>query len=234
MAFRLHLWPAIATLLVVVISFFIRRCLQAFQAVQAAKKFDLLLANSPGPTKLCKSLASSLPDSIIFPRDVAAFKQSMNSYWAKQECEVIPACVVRPRDIHELCTAIAVLRKEYEEGRKETGERKAAGLFAVRSGGHSPASGAASIEGGVLLDLSLFCEVTLSKDESSVVIGTGARWLDVSRVLDEKGLAVVGGRNSTVGVGGLILGGKVCFFNCDTKLTRHKQAASPSSPLALV
>ena len=73
-------------------------------------------------------------------------------------------------------------------------------------------AGAASIKGGVVIDLRLFCEVTPSEDESSVVIGTGAKWMDVSKVLDEKGLAVVGGRNSAVGVGGLTLGGKLLLF----------------------
>jgi hypothetical protein len=53
-----------------------------------------------------------------------------------------------------------------------------------------------------VIDLGLFCEVTPSEDGSSVAIGAGAKWRDVSKVLDEKGLAVVGGRNSAVGVGG--------------------------------
>lgn len=90
-----------------------------------------------------------------------------------------------------------------EEERDEEG----LGLFAIRSGGHSPISGAASLREGVVIDLSRFCEVTLAEDGRTVVIGTGARWMDVSKVLDEKGLAVVGGRSSTVGVGGLLLGG---------------------------
>jgi hypothetical protein len=63
-----------------------------------------------------------------------------------------------------------------------------------------------------VIDLGLFCEVTPSEDGSSVVIGAGAKWRDVSKVLDEKGLAVVGGRNSAVGVGGLTLGGKLLLF----------------------
>ena len=69
-------------------------------------------------------------------------------------------------------------------------------------------SGAASIKGGVLIDLGLLCEVILSDDRSSVTIGGGAKWMDVSKVLDEQGLAVVGGRNSPVGVGGSTLGGE--------------------------
>ena len=60
-----------------------------------------------------------------------------------------------------------------------------------------------------MIDLGLFCEVTPSEDGSSVTIGAGAKWIDVSKVLDDKNLAVVGGRNSAVGVGGLTLGGKL-------------------------
>ena len=137
----------------------------------------------------------------------------MNSYWAQQECEVVPACVVRPRDVQELSTATTMLKREYDERRKQSGKDQPEGLFAIRGGGHSPIAGAASINGGVLIDLSLFKEVTPSEDGSSVVIGAGCKWMDVSKVLDEKGLAVVGGRNSAVGVGGLTLGGKLLFSN---------------------
>lgn len=63
-----------------------------------------------------------------------------------------------------------------------------------------------------MVDLRHFCEVTPSEDGLNVVTGTGAKWMDVSKVLDKKGLAVVGGRNSAVGVGGLTLGGKLLLF----------------------
>ncbi|TGO46851.1 hypothetical protein BOTNAR_0561g00070 [Botryotinia narcissicola] len=91
---------------------------------------------------------------------------------------------------------------------------KSDGLFAIRSGGHFCVAGAASIEGGVLIDLNCFNEVIPSEenDESSVVVGAGCRCMDVSNVLDKRGLAVVGGRNSAVGVGGLTLGGGLSFF----------------------
>lgn len=184
---------------------------RASQNLQAAKKSHQaeLPTSSAEPSVLSKRLALALPDSVILPHDVAAFEQSMNSYWAQQECEVIPACVVRPRDVQQLCIAVSVIRSEYDIQRKQVGQEKPQGLFAVRSGGHSPIAGAASIKGGVVIDLCLLCEVTPSTDGSSVIIGTGAKWMDVSKVLDEKGLAVVGGRNSAVGVGGLTLGGKL-------------------------
>lgn len=202
-----------ATTLLIVISLFIMRRLRTSKTLQATKKPDHLdLTSSPEPTILSKSLAMALPDSVIFSHDAAAFKQSMNSYWAQQECEVIPACVVRPRDVQQLCTAVTILKREYDERGKQASKKKAEGLFAIRSGGHSPVPGAARIKGGVVIDLGLFCKVTPSEDGSSVAIGAGAKWMDVSKVLDEKGLAVIGGRNSAVGVGGLTLGGKLLLF----------------------
>lgn len=214
MASQLLSASAATTLLLLSISIFIMRRLRTSQTVKAAKKLDHLDLTSslPEPTMLSKSLALTLPDSVIFPHDAAAFKQSMNAYWAQQECEVIPACIVRPRDVQQLCTAVTVLKHEYDERGKQAGEEKAEGLFAIRSGGHSPVSGAASIKGGVVIDLGPFCEVTPSEDGSSVAIGAGAKWMDVSKVLDEKGLAVIGGRNSAVGVGGLTLGGQLLLF----------------------
>ena len=103
------------------------------------------------------------------------------------------ACVVRPRDVQQLCTAVIVIKRVFDERKDRADEGNAGGLFAIRSGGHSPVSSAASINGGVVIDLGLFREVIPAEDGSSVSIGAGAKWVDVSRVLDEKGLAVVGG-----------------------------------------
>jgi len=64
-----------------------------------------------------------------------------------------------------------------------------------------------------VIHMSLFCEVTVLEDGESVVIGVGAKWASVSKVLDERGLAVVGGRNSAVGVGGLTLGGNILLLS---------------------
>lgn len=162
----------------------------------------------PNMAALCRNLAAALPECVIFPSDGKAFKTSMNSYWAEQEREVTPACVVRPRNIQQLSDAVKILKAEYDGRHTGAGEGQPSGLFAVRSGGHSPIPGAASIKGGVMIDLRHFCEVTPSEDALSVVIGTGARWMDVSMALEKKGIAVVGGRNSAVGVGGLVLGGE--------------------------
>lgn len=199
-------------LLVVLISVVIMHRARAPRNVRTDMDPSQLTKKIEPPTGLTKNLALALPGSILFPHDSAGFKQSMESYWAQQECEVTPTCIFQPRDSQEVSIAVTILKDEFDTQQKEISEetRKSGpdGFFAIRSGGHSPVSGAASIRNGVLFDLSLLCEVTPAKDGSSVVIGPGAKWGEVYRVLDEKGLAVAGGRNSDVGVGGLILGGK--------------------------
>ncbi|KAI9715744.1 MAG: hypothetical protein M1812_005742 [Candelaria pacifica] len=204
-----------AVMLLVICSVLVIRRQRNFQSLQSAEKsaHSSLTASLLEQDELSKCLASALPNSVTLPHDVAAFKQSMNSYWAQQECEVVPACVVQPRDVQELCTAVNVIRRNYSSQMGQTGLEKAEGIFAVRSGGHSPVAYAASIKGGVVIDLHHFCGVIPSEDGTTVIIGAGAKWMDVSKVLDGKGLAVVGGRNSAVGVGGLTLGGGLSFFS---------------------
>jgi FAD/FMN-containing dehydrogenase len=86
--------------------------------------------------------------------------------------------------------------------------------FAVRSGGHNPNPGFASVdETGVLLDLSPLNQISLSSDKTTALVGTGARWIDVYTTLETEHLTVVGGRVSEVGVGGLILGGGMSHFS---------------------
>ena len=148
-------------------------------------------------------LAKALPDSVFFgPHPI--FVESIQSYWAMQERDIIPQCIVRPRSVEEVATAIGILKRDYDA---KTRQGQLPLVFAIRSGGHSPIPGAANTHNGIVIDLRLLNKVIPSQDGSSVVVGTGARWVDVSKILDSRGLAVAGGRNSAVGVGGLTLGG---------------------------
>lgn len=49
--------------------------------------------------------------------------------------------------------------------------------------------------------------VKVNEDRAVARVGAGASWLDVYLFLDGLGVAVAGGRNAAVGVGGLTLGG---------------------------
>ena len=81
--------------------------------------------------------------------------------------------------------------------------------FAVKGGGHSPNAGSANIHNGITIDMSLMNSVSLSADHSIAQISSGAKWGDVYDHLDAVGgLAVAGGENGNVGVGGLLLGGE--------------------------
>jgi hypothetical protein len=123
---------------------------------------------------LSRSFASVPPESVILPQEAIPFKQSMNSYWTQQECEVIPACIIRPHDIHQLSTAVMVLKREYDRRQKQAGDHPAEGLFAIRSGGRSRLL-VVKASGKILIDLSLLCEVVSSEDGSSLIIGAGTK-----------------------------------------------------------
>jgi hypothetical protein len=154
-----------------------------------------------------QSLVAEIPESIILQSDVEAFQKAVDHSWAQQNREIIPACIVRPRSTQQLSKAVEVLKREYET-RIQAGI-STAGFVSVRSGGASPGLGVATLQDGIMIDLSLICEVTPAIDGSTVTVGVGAKWLDVYKALDEKGLIAVGGRSAPVGVGGLALQGKV-------------------------
>ena len=136
-----QLLSATTFLALIPIAIYIMRRFLTPQSPPPAAETSFQAPESP----LSKFLASALPNSVILPQHGAAFKQSMNFYWAAQECEVVPACFIKPRDAKELSTAVTLLKQEYDE-RRIAGKGEVRGLFAVRGGGHSPVAGAASTE----------------------------------------------------------------------------------------
>jgi FAD/FMN-containing dehydrogenase len=80
-------------------------------------------------------------------------------------------------------------------------------LFAVKSGGHMPNNGFASIEGGLLISTKNLDQVDYDEDDQTAVIGPGLSWEEAQKGLDGTGRAVVGGRLGGVGIGGYMLGG---------------------------
>lgn len=81
--------------------------------------------------------------------------------------------------------------------------------LSIRSGGHG-LTGAATNDGGVVIDLSRLSKITvINQAEQLVRIETGATWGAVAEALGHHELAVTSGDTSTVGVGGLIVGGGI-------------------------
>ncbi|APU39671.1 MULTISPECIES: FAD-binding oxidoreductase [unclassified Streptomyces] len=78
--------------------------------------------------------------------------------------------------------------------------------IAVRGGGHSVA-GMALNDGGLVVDLRRMHEVTVHPAAGAVHVGGGATMSHLDRACQPYGLATTGGRASTTGVGGFVLGG---------------------------
>lgn len=78
--------------------------------------------------------------------------------------------------------------------------------IAVRGGGHGVA-GKALTEGGLVIDLRRMCSVSVNPSARTVTVGGGATMSHLDRGTEPYGLATTGGRASTTGVGGYILGG---------------------------
>lgn len=145
----------------------------------------------------CARLASALGDKVTTTPFAAT------DYFSLQESTLVPACIVRPRSTQDVSKAVTIL----------TTSRLPGCHFAVKGGGHTPAGGAANIQGGVTIDMKFLNATVLSGDKASVAVGAGAVWNDVYGYLGDFNLAAAGGRNGGVGVGGLLLGGGISHFS---------------------
>ncbi len=78
--------------------------------------------------------------------------------------------------------------------------------LAVRGGGHNGA-GLATVDDGVVIDLSPMKDIQVDPQARTVRVGGGCTWGEVDKATNEHGLATPSGIISTTGVGGLTLGG---------------------------
>lgn len=104
-----------------------------------------------------------------------------------------------PSNASDVSEAVSIVRRTQE-------------TFSVLSGGHMPVPGAQSNDGGVQIALANLNSKELNNDNSVASIGPGSRWVEVYSWLQPYGLSVAGGRYSTVGVGGVLVGGGINYF----------------------
>ncbi|KAF7713390.1 Solanapyrone synthase [Penicillium ucsense] len=170
--------------------------------VPALQSFNTIQSRSidSGCAAACASLGFLFGSQKVNAQNSALYNNFTNSFWSEQQLEVQPHCVFRPT--HNTDVSVAVLLSRF------TGCP-----FAARSGGHAAFKGASSSVGGISIWFKDMTAVTLNADKSVASIEPGNNWLSVYSALEPYGLAAVGGRASSIGVGGFVLGGGISYHS---------------------
>ncbi|KAJ5624231.1 hypothetical protein N7510_000540 [Penicillium lagena] len=147
----------------------------------------------------CSSLISLYGSQVLSP-DTTAYNSFTGSFWSVQQEEVQPRCIFKPSKNTEVSAVVLV-------------SRLTKCPFAAKSGGHAAFAGASNSPGGITIWFTDMNEVTLNADKSVASIGPGNVWGSVYEALEPYGLAVVGGRASSIGVGGFTTGGGISFYS---------------------
>jgi hypothetical protein len=113
----------------------------AFIAVVFGLYMPTGMAAPTTDTKLaCSRLSQNLPNKVFMPNQ-QQYKKENGDYWNAGLPELGPACIAMPRNAQDV-SKIVTLLNEYENV-----------PFAIKSGGHSPNAGMASVKDGVLIAL---------------------------------------------------------------------------------
>jgi FAD/FMN-containing dehydrogenase len=136
----------------------------------------------------------------VIKQNDPSYNAFTDGYWSVQQGSVNPFCVFKPSNAPSISIAILISRLTQCP-------------FAAKSGGHAAFAGASNIEGGITISLEKLNTVQLSGNKKTADIGPGNKWFDVYSALQPTGMAVIGGRVSGIGVGGLTTGGGISFFS---------------------
>ncbi|KAF2856528.1 FAD-binding domain-containing protein [Plenodomus tracheiphilus IPT5] len=138
-----------------------------------------------------KKLLEKTSAEVLLPNDGIAYEESIKRW--SEHCIKRAAAVVKVTSANDVSATLAQIRSHNIP-------------FTVRGGGHST-SGAASIEDGIVIDLSKMRKVTVDQQAKTITAEGGTLWEDVDVEAAKYGLATVGGTVNHTGVGGLTLGG---------------------------
>lgn len=128
------------------------------------------------------------------------YTSELHDYWSLACGDLKPACIVYPSSAQEVATIVKELHQTND-------------FFAVKSGGHMPNTGFASVQDGVLISTKNLNQVVYHDDDLTADIGPGLSWEDAQKGLDGTGRTIVGGRMGGVGIGGYMLGGGLSFLS---------------------
>ncbi|ORX94635.1 hypothetical protein BCR34DRAFT_499113 [Clohesyomyces aquaticus] len=167
----------------------------------------------------CNSLKLIFGDDQVETQSEPAYATFIGAFWSAQQREISPQCIFKPKKALDVSTAVLISRLTQCP-------------FAVKSGGHSAVPGGSNVDGGITVSFEKMNLVSASPDKKTVSFQPGNTWFSVYSALESQNLAVIGGRVSSVGVGGLTLGGGVSFFSsmyglaCDNVLSYELVTAS--------
>ncbi|KAH7014426.1 6-hydroxy-D-nicotine oxidase [Microdochium trichocladiopsis] len=157
-----------------------------------------------GSAKFCCTVLEQAGLRVLRPGS-EAYAERDASYFSLS-AQQAPYCIVQPAKATEVATAITTLTE------------KTTCNWAVRAGGHMTWANASNIHDGVTIELGLMADIKYSPSTTHVSIGAGALWRDVYAALEPYGVTAPGGRTSTVGVAGFVLGGGNNFFSSNVGL----------------
>ncbi|KAI5370384.1 putative FAD-binding domain, PCMH-type, FAD-binding, type PCMH, subdomain 2 [Septoria linicola] len=154
----------------------------------------------------CEALTKSLgKNAVVFPYD-AAYSQSMGSYFSLKNSDLSPNCIALPRSSQDVSLAVQTLSLGAHawEGQCQ---------FGVRGGGHTPFKGAASIDGGIVIDLLHMPTAGISPDHETITVSPSTTWDLVYEALDVHNRSTLGTKVAGVGVGGAATACGVSYFS---------------------
>ncbi|CAI7596704.1 unnamed protein product [Penicillium glandicola] len=128
------------------------------------------------------------------------YNTDLTEYWSAACGDLKPTCIAAPSSAAEMAQVIKNLHDV------DT-------LFAIKSGGHNPNNGFASIQDGVLVSTKNLDQVDYNAEYQTAIIGPGLKWEEAQKGLAGTGRTIVGGRMGGVGVGGYMLGGGMSFLS---------------------
>lgn len=176
------------------------RLVSAVFLVAAAVPGALASPGSSSTKTACQDIGVALPGRVSYPL-ATAYSEAVHSYWSTLLRDIKPACVVLPKSTEQVAAAVRILNK-YPDVR-----------FAVKSGGHDPNAGHATVQDGVLISMKELTGTTYDEGRQLAHVQPGGHWDDVIGTLDPQGVAVAGGRLGIVGVAGLLLQGGLSFLS---------------------
>ena len=142
------------------------------------------------------ALRTEVSGEVVAPGD-AEYEEARRVY--NGMIDKHPAAVVRCRESGDVAAVIGVARAEGFD-------------LSVRGGAHS-APGFGTNDGGLVIDLSGFQDVSVDKDAQTVRAGGGCTWAGFNEATNAYGLATTGGIIGSTGIAGLTLGGGIGYLS---------------------